>query len=298
VAITGSSGLIGTALARALERRGHRVVRVVRRAARSEGEVAWNPVRGEIDARRLENIDAVVNLAGENLAQRWTDDVKRRIRDSRVQGTTLLARTLAGFAPASTKPRVLLSGSAIGIYGNRGDELLDESSTLGADFLATVCKEWEAATLPASNAGIRVVHLRTGIVLSQHGGALAKMLLPFKLGVGGRLGSGHQWMSWIALHDIVGALTFALEAEALSGPLNLVSPNPVTNAQFTKTLATVMHRPSIFAVPRFALELAFGEMADAAALASQRVKPARLMSAGFTFERGELEPALRAALAE
>jgi uncharacterized protein (TIGR01777 family) len=294
VAISGSSGLIGSALARSLESQGHRVLRIVRRDARGASEISWRPERGEIDAQRLDGVDVIVNLAGENLAQRWTDDVKRRIRESRMQTTTLIARTIAGLA---NKPRVLLSGSAIGIYGSRGDEVLDESSALGADFLASICKDWEGATANAVDAGVGVVHLRTGIVLSKDGGALEKMLLPFRFGVGGRLGSGRQWMSWIALSDIVRAMTFAMRADSVAGAVNLVSPNPVTNEQFSETLGRVMHRPSFFPVPRIALKFAFGEMADDTALASQRVKPARLTSAGFTFDFPELERALRSVLA-
>jgi uncharacterized protein len=294
VAITGSSGLIGSALARALEAEGRRVLHLVRRGARSDSEITWNPARGEIDARRLEGVDAIVNLAGENLTQRWTDDAKRRIRDSRVQSTELIARTVANLA---AKPRAFLSGSAIGIYGDRADLELDESSALGNDFLSSVCKEWEAATAAASNAGIRVVHLRTGIVLAKRGGALEKMMLPFRFGVGGKIGSGQQWLSWIALSDIVRALTFLLDREHVSGAVNLVAPNPVTNEEFSRTLGQVMHRPSFFSVPRAALKIVMGEMADDTVLASQRAKPARLTSAGFAFELPRLEQALRAVLA-
>ena len=295
VAITGSSGLVGSALVRALEADGRRVLRVVRREARTPNEVAWNPTRGEIDAARLEGAGAIVNLAGENLAQRWNDGVKRRIRESRVPGTTLLARTIATLA---RPPRVLLSGSAIGIYGSRGDEVLDESSALGSDFLSSVCKEWEAATTEASSAGVRVVHLRTGIVLSKEGGALEKLQLPFRFGVGGKLGSGKQWMSWIALRDMVRALRFLLEATGVSGPANLSAPNPVTNEQLTETLARVMRRPSFFAVPGAAMKVVLGEMAESTVLASQRAKPARLLSAGFTFELPQIETALRAELGD
>jgi uncharacterized protein len=290
VAISGSSGLIGSALVHRVERTGGEVRRIVRRAARSPQEVSWDPVRGTIDADALEGVDAVVNLAGENLAQRWTDDVKRRIRDSRVQGTSLLARTLATLA---VKPRVFLSGSAIGAYGDRGDEVLDESSALGSDFLASVCKAWEDAAEPAADAGIRLVKLRTGIVLSRDGGALPKMLLPFRFGVGGRLGSGRQWMSWIALADYVDAVAFLLGAESISGPVNLVAINPVTNDEFTHTIARVIGRPAIFRVPSFAMKLVLGEMAEDTVLASQRVAPRRLLDAGFEFSFPTLESALR-----
>ena len=290
VAIAGSSGLIGAALAHRIERNGGEVRRLVRRAARSPSEVVWDPARGTIDADALEGVDAVINLAGENLAQRWTDGIKRRIRDSRVQGTTLIAKTLASLAG---KPRVFLSGSAIGIYGNRGDEVLDESSALGSDFLASVCQEWEAAAEPAVDAGIRVVNLRTGIVLSREGGALPKMLLPFKFGVGGKIGSGRQWMSWIALADYVDAIAFLLTNESMRGPVNLVSVNPVTNDEFAHTIARVLGRPAVFAVPSFALKLVMGEMAEDTVLASQRVAPRRLVDGGFEFVFPTLESALR-----
>lgn len=290
VAIAGSSGLIGAALAHRIERNGGEVRRLVRRAARSPSEVVWDPARGTIDADALEGVDAVINLSGENLAQRWTDGIKRRIRDSRVQGTTLIAKTLASLAG---KPRVFLSGSAIGIYGNRGDEVLDESSALGSDFLASVCQEWEAAAEPAVDAGIRVVNLRTGIVLSREGGALPKMLLPFKFGVGGKIGSGRQWMSWIALADYVDAIAFLLTNESMRGPVNLVSVNPVTNDEFAHTIARVLGRPAVFAVPSFALKLVMGEMAEDTVLASQRVAPRRLVDGGFEFVFPTLESALR-----
>lgn len=291
IAITGSSGLIGSALVRALEAKGQRVLHIVRRESKRDNEITWNPERGEIDAAKLDGVDAVVNLAGENIAQRWSDDAKRRIRESRVKSTTLLAQTLAD---RPQKPRVLLSGSAVGYYGDRGDEELDESSAPGSDFLSLVCKEWEASTAAASDAGIRVVHLRTGVVLAKNGGALEKMLIPFRFGVGGKLGSGKQWMSWIALRDHVRAMMFALDAHAV-GPMNLVAPNPVTNEEFTDTLARVMHRPSLFTVPKVALDLALGEMSETV-LDSQRAKPTRLTSAGFAFELPTLEGALRAAL--
>jgi uncharacterized protein (TIGR01777 family) len=293
IAISGSSGLIGSALVRALSADGHVLKHLVRRAARGDDEIAWNPMRGEIDAPRLNGVDAVINLAGEPLDQRWSDDVKQRIRDSRVQGTTLLSRAIASL---SSRPRVMVSGSAIGIYGNRGDELLDESSTVGDDFLAIVCKEWEAATKVAEDAGVRVVHSRTGIVLAKEGGALSRMLTPFKFGVGGRLGSGAQWMSWIALADVVGAIRFALTSESMRGPMNLVAPNPVRNEEMTAALSRELHRPAFLPVPRFALKLILGEMADDAVLASQRVAPAALQSAAYTFALPTLEQALASIL--
>jgi len=237
----------------------------------------------------------VINLAGEPIAQRWTDDAKRRIRASRLNATSTLVRALSAI---SDKPRVLLSGSAIGIYGAERTGTVDETSSLGDDFLASVAKEWEAATDPAKAAGIRVVLLRTGIVLSRNGGALEKLLLPFKFGAGGKLGSGNQWMSWIALADYVGALAFLLETERVSGPVNLVAPNPVTNAEFTRLLGRVLRRPALFTVPRFAMSLVLGEMAEDTVLADQRVRPLRLLEAGFNFTLPTLEAALRAELTQ
>jgi uncharacterized protein (TIGR01777 family) len=293
IAISGSSGLIGSALVHALSAEGCVIKHLVRREARAENEITWNPTRGEIDAPRMNGVDAVVNLSGEKLDQRWTDDVKQRIRDSRVQGTMLLARTVASLSP---KPRVMVSGSAIGIYGNRGDELLDESSTLGDGFLASVCRDWEAATKSAEDAGVRVVHSRTGIVLAKHGGALTRMATPFKFGVGGRLGSGQQWMSWIALSDVVGAIRLALTNDALRGPMNVVAPNPVRNEEMTGALSRELHRPAFFPVPRVALKVVLGEMADEAVLASQRVVPGALQSAEYAFVLPALEQALASIL--
>jgi len=290
VAITGSTGLIGSAAVRVFEQRGMRVLHVVRRTARVDNEIAWDPAGGTIEGAKLDGVDAVINLAGANIAQRWTDDAKRAIRDSRVNGTTALCNALAG---VSNKPKVLLSGSAIGIYGAQRGDPVDESSALGDDFLAVVAQEWEAATAPASAVGIRVVNLRTGIVLSRHGGMLEKLLLPFKLGIGGKLGSGEQWLSWIALADYVEALSFLLNADRVSGPVNLVAPNPATNAEFTRALGRVLRRPTAFTVPRVAMSLAFGEMADDTIFASQRVRPRRLLEAGFSFTLPTLEGALR-----
>jgi len=290
VAVTGSTGLIGSAAVRVFEQRGMRVLHVVRRDARGDDEVAWNPAAGTIDAAKLEGVGAVINLAGANIAQRWTDDAKRDIRDSRINGTTALSAALAGL---SKKPKVLLSGSAIGIYGAHRDEPVDESSTLGDDFLACLARDWEAATAQASAAGIRVVNLRTGIVLSSRGGMLEKLLLPFKLGVGGKLSAGDQWLSWIALSDYVEALSFLLDADGISGPVNLVAPNPVTNAEFTTALGRVLRRPTMFTVPKFAMSLAFGAMADDTIFASQRVRPRLLLEAGFAYALPTLEAALR-----
>lgn len=292
IAITGSSGLIGSALVRVLESRGDTVLHVVRREARGPSELSWKPETGAIEASKLNGVDAIVNLAGENLAQRWSDSVKRRIYDSRVKGTSLLARTIAAL---DDQPAVLLSGSAVGIYGDRDDEVLDESSGSGTGFLADVCRAWEGATSVASAAGVRVVHLRTGLVLAGAGGLLQKMLIPFRLGVGGKLGKGRQWMSWIALEDHVAAMLFLLDG-SLNGAVNLTAPNPVRNSEFTKVLAYVLGRPSFFSVPKVALELAMGEMARETALISQRAMPKRLLEAGFAFQQPSVAGALRAAL--
>ena len=293
IAITGSTGLIGSALVRSLVADGHDVRRLVRRAARAPNEVSWNPERNEIDVKALAGVDAVVNLAGENIAQRWTRDSTRAIRESRVQATSLIARTMSTLSP---RPTALVSGSAVGYYGVRGSEVLDETSSAGDDFLASVCKDWEAATAPAGDAGIRVAISRTGIVLDPHGGALAKMLLPFRLGVGGRLGDGKHWMSWIALADMVRALRFLVDTESARGAFNVAAPNPVDNAEFTRVLASVLHRPAIFPVPVFALELLYGQMAKGAALASQRALPRKLLQTGFVFSLPNLETALQSIL--
>lgn len=293
VAVTGSTGLIGSALTRALEAEGHRVVRVVRsRPAPGSGDVAWDPARGEIDAAGLEGLDAVVHLAGENVGKPWTEAQKARIRDSRQQGTRTLARALAGLREP---PRVLVSASATGYYGDRGDEVLDESAGPGSGFLAEVCRTWEAEAQPARDAGIRVVHPRIGVVLSSRGGALERMLLPFRMGVGGRIGSGKQWMSWVELDDVVEAVRFAMRHEELEGAVNLVA-EPVTNEEFTKALGRVLGRPTVLHVPEFALRLAMGEMAEETVLSSQRAVPERLKRAGFRFRYPEIEGALRAVL--
>ena len=299
VIVTGSTGLVGRALIRSLLADGHEVTRLVRGDAqgfRAPGTAAvhWDPERGEIDAKELEGHDAAVHLAGESVAEgRWDDEKKRRIRESRMKGTSLLAGALAGL---SAKPSVLVSASATGFYGDRGAEILREESASGEDFLSEVCREWEKATLAASQAGIRVAHLRIGIVLSGEGGALQKMLTPFKLGLGGKVGSGSQYMSWITLEDLVGVIRRAIEDESLRGPVNAVAPGALTNAEFTKALGHVLGRPTIFAVPAFAARLAFGEVADALLMASTRVEPARLKEAGYQFKHPEIEGALRSAL--
>lgn len=291
IAVTGSSGLIGSALMHALEADGHLVRPVVRRPP-NEGkhEIRWDPAGGMIDAAEFPDVDAVVHLAGENLAaHRWTPAFKQKILDSRVRSTTLLCQTLAGLA---SKPAVLVSASAIGYYGNRGAEPLDESSQPGSGFLADVCRQWEAAATPARDASIRVVNLRTGFVLSKAGGGLAKMLTPFRLGLGGVIGSGHQYMSWIVLDDLVRVIQFALSAAALNGPVNAVAPTPVTNREFTKTLGRVLNRPTVLPMPAFAARLAFGEMADEMLLGGARVEPRALSAARFEFTYPQLEPAL------
>src|SRR6185436_2909745 len=247
ILIGGSHGLVGTALIKALETEGHEIFRLVRHAPTSKTEVEWSPDRYSIALARIEGFDAVVNLAGESIAEgRWTDDKKRRIRESRVKGTKLLGDALANL---TAPPKTFICASAIGYYGNRGDEILNETSAPGNDFLSQVCVEWEKATTLATEKGIRVVNARFGIILDRNGGALKKMLPPFRMGVGGRIGSGKQWMSWIALDDVIGALNFALTKDSLQGPVNFVAPAPVTNAEFTKTLGKVLSRPTIFPIP-------------------------------------------------
>jgi uncharacterized protein (TIGR01777 family) len=290
VAVTGASGLIGSALVPFLSGGGHTIHRLVRSTVATSTDILWDPTANRIDAAALEGVDAVVHLAGENIATRWTAQQKARIRDSRVMGTRLLSATLASLR---TKPRVLVAASAVGIYGDRAAEILDESSPPGGGFLAGVVREWEQAAEPARRAGIRVVNTRFGVILSPKGGALAKLLLPFRLGVGGKIGSGRQWMSWIALDDVVGALQFAIFSQSLAGPVNTVAPQPVTNEQFAHTLGQVLHRPSMATVPELAVKLMFGEMGKETVLASQRVLPRALQSAGFTFRHAELGEALR-----
>lgn len=295
VLVSGATGFIGAALVRRLTREGIAVRRLVRRApAAGSDDRQWDPSRGVIAPHALDEVDAVVHLAGERIDQRWRESVKRELRESRIRSTELLARAIAS---APVPPRVLVSGSAIGVYGDRGDELLDERSAPGDDFLARLCVEWEAAARPAIDAGVRVVHPRTGIVLGAHGGALARMLPPFRLGVGGPTGAGRQWMSWIALSDMVEALLFALRTESLAGPANCVAPEPVRNADFARTLGRVLHRPAVLPTPKLALTLLFGrEMVDATLLASQRATPRALLDAGFAFAHPRLEDALQAEL--
>lgn len=290
VAVTGASGFVGTALVSALEAEGSRVLRLVRRDSTASNEVAWDPEGDRIDSARLEGVDAVVHLAGESIAtSRWSAERKRRIRESRARGTTLLARALAGLA---VKPRVLVSASGVGFYGDRGDDELTEADAQGTGFLAEVAAAWEAAADPARDAGIRVVHPRLSLVLHPNGGALEKMLPPFRLGLGGQLGHGRQWMSWCSLDDVVGIIRAAMADERMSGPVNAVSPNPVRNAEFTRLLGAALHRPAIAAVPAKVLELMFGELAKEALLVSQRAIPARLLALGYAFRDPELGPTL------
>jgi uncharacterized protein (TIGR01777 family) len=284
IAVTGATGLVGSALVPFLTNSGNEVIRLGRPAQ-------WDPETGSIQAPALNGFDAVVHLAGENIAAgRWTSARKARIRDSRVKGTKLIAETVA---KVEQPPQVLVSASAIGYYGNRGNEVLREESPPGTGFLPDVCRQWEAATDPATRKGIRVVHLRTGIVLSKEGGALRQMLVPFKLGIGGTIGSGNQYWSWISLSDLCSAIVHCIQASGLHGPVNTVSPSPVTNLEFTKILGRVLHRPTIVPVPAFAARLAFGEMADALLLASARVEPAKLVASRFIFHHRDLEATLK-----
>jgi uncharacterized protein (TIGR01777 family) len=294
ILIGGSSGLVGTALIKSLEAQGHEIFRLVRHAPNSKTEVEWSPDRYSIALARIEGFDAVINLAGESIAEgRWSDDKKRRIRESRVKGTKLLGDALANL---TVPPKTFICASAIGYYGNRGDEILTENSSPGSEFLADVCVEWEKATSLAAEKGIRVVNARFGVILDKNGGALAAMLPPFRMGVGGKIGSGKQWLSWIALADVIGALNFALEHNSLNGPVNFVAPAPVTNAQFTKTLGRVLSRPTLFPIPAFGVKLIFGEKGEALLLGGQRVAPKQLSSNGFQFEYSQLEAALASIL--
>lgn len=294
VAVTGATGLIGSAFVSRLRAHGHTVRRLVHspRDAR-ENDVAWDAERSELPAGALDEVSAVVNLAGAPIARRWTAARKQEIRDSRVRGTEKLARAIATMA---RKPSVLLNGSAVGYYGDRGDEVLSESSAPGGDFLAELCVEWERATGPVADAGVRVVLLRTGVVLSEDGGALAKMLPPFRLGLGGPLGSGEQWMSWIALEDHLHAMEHCLFVDRVRGAVNLVAPNPVRNSHFATTLGRALSRPALIPVPEVALTLMYGEMARATLLSSQRALPDALAASGFDFRRPTVEGAIRAAL--
>jgi uncharacterized protein len=299
ILISGASGLIGTSLIRASGANQISLTRLVRKSRpESQQEICWSPQSSPAmaDAAQLEGFDAVIHLSGANIgAHRWTAAYKREIVESRVQSTHALAQLLAGL---KNPPRAFLCASATGIYGNRGDEILTESSAPGSGFLAETCVQWEAAAQPAKDAGIRVVHLRFGAGLSLEGGALAKLLPIFRMGLGGKLGSGKQWMSWMSLPDVVSAIFHIIQEAQLSGPVNMVSPILVTNAEFTRTLANVLHRPAIFTVPAFALRIVVGEMADEAVLASTRVLPARLAETGFHFQHARLALALETLLAK
>jgi uncharacterized protein len=296
ILITGASGLIGKALRPSLEPKGYELILASRREPKDPQHVQWNPDTGfaEPDLSRLEGLDAVIHLAGENVSGlRWTEEKKKAIRDSRVFGTRSLIET---FDKLKAKPKAFISGSAIGFYGDRGDEVMTESSAPGKTYLSEVCKEWEAESRRAEDMGIRTVLLRTGIVLSKDGGALATMMTPFKLGVGGVVGSGKQWMSWITLDDVVGIINFVLENESVRGAVNVVAPNPVTNEEFTKTLGSVLYRPTFLPLPEFAVHMVFGEMGDALLLDSTRVIPKRLQDNGYEFRFTDLKPALEHAV--
>jgi len=291
VLMTGSSGLIGTALRSCLGRGGHDVRRLLRTASASTDATSWNPADGTFAPGAFDGIEAVIHLAGESIAGgRWTAARKTRIRESRVTGTRQLCETLARL---DTPPRTLVAASAIGFYGDRGNEILDESASVGSGFLPEVCQAWEDAVEPARDRGLRVVHLRTGIVLSPHGGALAQMLWPFKLGLGGVLGGGDQYMSWVAIDDMLGIVEHALTDESMTGPVNAVAPQAVSNREFTKTLGAVLGRPTFLPAPAFALRVVLGEMADALLLGSARVDPAALLTTGFEWRYPNLDGALR-----
>ena len=295
VAVTGTSGLIGTALVRRLAAEGHQVLRLTRSRPSGPDQLQWDPMAGRLDPDALAKADAVVHLAAANIGDklRWTARTKREILQTRVEGTGLVARTMAEPAQVPSGPRVLVCASGAHYYGDRGDEVLTEASSGGRGFLADVVRQWEAAADPARAAGLRVVHLRTGPVQDAAGAGLPKQALMFRLGVGGRFGSGRQWLSWIALDDIAGAYLHVLAREDLDGPVNAVAPNPVTNAEFTATLARILRRPAVLHVPAFAPRLVLGEFADEMLFTSIRARPARLQATGYRFRFPELEPALR-----
>jgi uncharacterized protein (TIGR01777 family) len=290
VLISGASGLIGQAVVTTLSAEGYKISCLTRSQAKAE-DVHWDPSQ-PLSSALVSGFDAVVHLAGESIVGRWTDAKKKRIRESRVLGTRNLSEALA---KTSQRPPVLVCASAVGYYGSRGDEILREDSSSGNDFLSEVCREWEGAAKPAIDVGIRTVHTRFGLVLSRKGGALQKMLLPFRLGAGGRVGSGKQWWSWVDLQDVAGGILHAIKSN-LQGPVNFVAPNPTTNLEFTKALGSVLSRPTIFPVPAFAARLAFGQMADELLLASQRVEPVKLQASGYQFKFAELQKSLESIL--
>jgi uncharacterized protein len=296
ILVSGSSGLIGSALVPSLKTSGVVVARMVRprsKPSMQDGQqIPWSTEQ-PISPEAVSGFDAVIHLAGESIMGRWTPAKKAAIRDSRVMGTKNLAEALA---QVKEKPQVFICGSAIGFYGDRGEEVLREESSPGNGFLPDVCREWEAATAPAANAGIRTIHLRTGIVLSSKGGALGQMLTPFKMGLGGTLGDGRQWMSWIDLQDMVGAILHILKTDLLHGPVNMVAPRPVTNAEFTRTLASVLARPAIFPIPRFVIKTAFGEMGETLLLSSERAEPSQLVTSGYPFRFKDLRASLTSQL--
>jgi hypothetical protein len=292
ILVSGASGLIGAALLPSLRASGWAVVCLVRGEVHGEEQIAWDPAK-PLAPETVSGFDAVIHLAGESIFGRWTDSKKAKIIDSRVVGTLNLSKALA---QAEEKPKVFVCGSAIGYYGNRGDELLREESAAGEGFLSHVCQEWEEATMPAVQADIRTAHLRTGVVLSSKGGALGAMLTPFKMGLGGRIGDGRQWMSWIHVQDVVGAIHHILKNDLLQGPVNMVAPKPVTNEEFTKTLAQVLSRPAILPMPAFAVKVVFGEMGEELLLASQKVEASKLISSGYPFRFRDLRDSLEALL--
>ncbi len=295
ILMTGSSGLVGKSLIPFLKTQGHQVKRLVRSLNVEPGEISWNPPHQGPDPSALEGIEAVIHLAGESIASRWTDRKKQAIRESRVKGTQALVQALVRM---KNPPKVLITASAVGYYGNHSGQALGEDHAPGRDFLAEVCREWEAAAAPAHQKGIRTVPLRFGIILSPQGGALGKMLLPFKLGLGGKVASGQQGMSWIALDDVLGIIQWVLTQESLRGPVNTVAPNPVTNEEFTNTLGRVLKRPTLFPMPAFAARLALGEMADALLIGGARIEPAQLLQSGYPFRYPDLEGALRHLLSD
>jgi uncharacterized protein (TIGR01777 family) len=290
VLISGASGFLGSKLARSLAADGHQVRRLVRHAPQAADEIRWDPARGKLDPVAVADADAVINLSGANInGRRWTEKYKRELRDSRIDTTSTLAKTIAA---ADRKPAVLVNASAVGCYGDTGDQPVDERSPRGTGFLADLCRDWEAATAPAEDAGVRVAHIRTGFPLDRDGGLLKPLLLLFRLGGGGKLASGRQYMSWISMPDWLGAVRFLLDRDDLAGPVNLTSPEPVTNAEFTQALGRQVHRPTLVPVPRLGLRAVLGELGDEA-VASQRVLPGVLTEAGYEFRYPDLAPALR-----